>query len=423
MLVLVLLGGSVSAGAQSTGSASSQDPGSSNRDAIAVIIGNQRYANGIPEVRYAANDSAAMKRFVVDVLGYRDGNVIELIDASKAEMYAVFGNAQDHRGKLWSWVRSGRSDILVFYSGHGVPGLRDKRGYLLPVDADPATPEINGYPLDLLVKNLSAIEAVSTTVFLDACFSGNSAAGWLVRSASPVYVKTTPPAPSRGLTLITAAAGDQVASWDETARLGLFTRHLLDALNGAADRGRDGDRDGRVTLGELERYLDDEMTYAARRQFRLVQQASVSGDPKAVLVAALPRAPLRVPSPRPTAGRPVPPPPAAAPAPAGLYDPPGMDQLKALAFLRRHRVAIQQVIRAYYRENGGVWDSKPMAASLDFAERIAWFREMTLIAVHADSFDLHVRYAWEGNGRDGDAAAKFRIAIAPDSLSVATMWR
>ena len=173
MLVLVLLGGSVSAGAQSTGSASSQDPGSSNRDAIAVIIGNQRYANGIPEVRYAANDAAAIKRFVVDVLGYRDGNVIELIDASQAEMYAVFGNAQDHRGKLWSLVRSGRSDILVFYSGHGVPGLRDKRGYLLPVDADPATPEINGYPLDLLVKNLSAIEAVSTTVFLDACFSGN----------------------------------------------------------------------------------------------------------------------------------------------------------------------------------------------------------------------------------------------------------
>ena len=62
MLVLVLLGGSVSAGAQSTGSASSQDPGSSNRDAIAVIIGNQRYANGIPEVRYAANDAAARRR-------------------------------------------------------------------------------------------------------------------------------------------------------------------------------------------------------------------------------------------------------------------------------------------------------------------------------------------------------------------------
>jgi uncharacterized caspase-like protein len=420
MLVLVLLGGSVSAGAQSTGSASSQDPGSSNRDAIAVIIGNQRYANGIPEVRYAANDAAAMKRFVVDVLGYRDGNVIELIDASQAEMYAVFGNAQDHRGKLWSWVRSGRSDILVFYSGHGVPGLRDKRGYLLPVDADPATPEINGYPLDLLVKNLSAIEAVSTTVFLDACFSGNSAAGWLVRSASPVYVKTTPPAPSRGLTLITAAAGDQVASWDETARLGLFTRHLLDAMNGAADRGRDGNQDGRVTLGEVERYLDDEITYAARRQFRRVQQASVSGDPKTVLVAAVPKA-----SAVRERAKPVPDA-VAAPSPvttSTLFDPPGSDRTKALAFVDRHRVAVQKAIRLYYRENGGAWDHKPIAASLDFAERIAWFRDMVLVAVHYDSLDLRVGYAWEGNGRDGDAEAKFRIAITPDKLSVAKMWR
>lgn len=420
MLVLVLLVGGKGVGAQATGAAGSPYADATNRDAIAVIIGNQRYAKGVPEVRYAANDAAAMKRFVIDVLGYRDGNVIELIDASQAEMYAVFGNAQDHRGKLWSWVRSGRSDILVFYSGHGVPGLRDKRGYLLPVDADPATPEINGYPLDLLVKNLSAIEAVSTTVLLDACFSGNSAAGWLVRSASPVYVKTVPPAPSRGLTLITAAAGDQVASWDEAARLGLFTRHLLDAMNGAADRGRDGNQDGQVTLGEVERYLDDEMTYAARRQFRRVQQASVSGDPKTVLVAALPKAPASRERAKLAPHSVVTPPPVAA---SSLYDPPGTDRAKALAFVDRHRIAVQKAIRLYYRENGSAWDHKPIAASLDFAERIAWFRDMDLVAVHDDSLDLRVGYAWEGNGRDGDAVAKFRIAITPDKLSVAKMWR
>ncbi len=237
-----------------------------HRDAIAVVIGNRRYGHGIPEVRYAANDAIEMKRFLVEVLGYRDGNVIGLIDASQAEMFAVFGNSRDHRGKLWSWVRPGRSDVVVFYSGHGMPGLRDKRGYLMPVDADPATPEINGYPLDLLLENLAALDARSTTVMLDACFSGNSAAGWLVRAASPVYVKTAPPQTPGGLALITAAQGDQVASWDEEARLGLFTRHLLDALRGAADRGRDGNGDGAVTLGEVERYLDDEMTFAARRQ-------------------------------------------------------------------------------------------------------------------------------------------------------------
>ena len=37
--------------------------------------------------------------------------------------------------------------MVVFYSGHGVPGLKDRRGYLLPADADPDSVEINGFPL------------------------------------------------------------------------------------------------------------------------------------------------------------------------------------------------------------------------------------------------------------------------------------
>jgi hypothetical protein len=49
------------------------------------------------------------------------------------------------------------SDVTVFYSGHGVPGLKSKRGYLLPVNADPNKPEINGYPVDTLYANLAKI--------------------------------------------------------------------------------------------------------------------------------------------------------------------------------------------------------------------------------------------------------------------------
>ncbi|GHD63230.1 hypothetical protein GCM10017083_53180 [Thalassobaculum fulvum] len=416
-LTAVLLGISGAAGAQGSG------PVADKRDAIAVVIGNRHYANGIPEVRYAANDAAAVRRFVIDVLGYRDGNVIQMVDASQAEMFAVFGNGRDHRGKLWSWVRPGRSDVLVYYSGHGVPGLRDRRGYLLPVDADPATPEINGYPLDLLLQNLAKIDTRSTTVLLDACFSGNSAAGWLVRAASPVYVKTAPPAPVAGLTLVTAAQGDQVASWDEQARLGLFTRHLLDALRGAADRGRDGNRDGAVTVAEVERYLDDEMSYAARRQFRRVQKASVSGDPKTVLVAAVPARPAGA-GPAPSVTAPPPPPagPAASAGPA-RYAPPGRDGARALAFLDRHRPAIKEAIRAYYREQGSAWDHKSIAASLDFAEDIAWFRGLELVAVRDDGMDIRASYAWVGNGRDGDAVALFRLRVTPNELVAVKMWR
>ena len=41
------------------------------RDAVAVIIGNSNYAAGMPKVDYAFNDAEAMKRYVIDVLGYR----------------------------------------------------------------------------------------------------------------------------------------------------------------------------------------------------------------------------------------------------------------------------------------------------------------------------------------------------------------
>ena len=46
----------------------------------------------------------------------------------------------------------------MFYSGHGVPGLKDGRGYLLPSDAHPNTAEVNGYPLNLRYENLGKQE-------------------------------------------------------------------------------------------------------------------------------------------------------------------------------------------------------------------------------------------------------------------------
>ena len=91
---------------------------------------------------------------------------------------------------------------------------------------------------------------------------------------------------SRKMVVVTASRGDQVASWDKNAKHGLFTKHLLDALNGAADKEpRTGNKDGKVTLGEVKAYLDREMTYQARRRFSRDQNATVRGDLKTVLSA------------------------------------------------------------------------------------------------------------------------------------------
>ena len=269
---------------------------------VAVIIGNKGYGPGIPQVSFAHNDAEDFKRYVTGVLGFRPGNIVDLRDATQAQMTSAFGNERTHEGKLWRFLRPGRSHVVVFYSGHGVPGLKDRRGYLLPVDADPNTPEINGYPVDLLYSNLAKLKAKSVRVYLDACFSGNSPGGMLIRAASGLSIKPRVPEQASGLVVLTAAQGDEVASWDEEARRGLFTRHLLAALYGAADKDRHGNGDGQVTVGEAKAYLDSEMTYAARRLFGRLQHATVIGGASTVLATVAPR------------GRPEPAPEAAPPA-------------------------------------------------------------------------------------------------------------
>ena len=57
-------------------------------------------------------------------------------------------------------------------------------------------------------------------------------------------------------------------------------------LNGAADKqSKTGNKDGKVTRGEVKAYLDRGMTYQARRRFSRDQHATVSGDLKTVLSA------------------------------------------------------------------------------------------------------------------------------------------
>ena len=272
-------------------------------DGVAVVIGNRTYANDrVPEVAYAHRDADAFRQYVVGMLGFDPDNIIDLRDATQAEMETTFGNERDHKGRLWSYLDpSGGSDVVVYYSGHGVPGLRDRKGYLLPSDANPDTAQLNGYPIDLLYENLGRMtEAASIRVFLDACFSGDSQAGMLIRSASPMFVSASlPDLSGKAMAVLTAASGDEVASWDERAEHGMFTHHLLDALYGAGD----ADRDGRVTVAETKRYLDRHLTRAARRAYLRDQTAGVGGDRTMVLASApggsFPK--------RPEVGRPAPP--------------------------------------------------------------------------------------------------------------------
>ena len=121
----------------------------------------------------------------------------------------------------------------------------------------------------------------SLVIIVEACFSGESQGGSLLKNFSGLAI---PAAAETQLTVLTAARNEQVASWDEESRQGLFTRFLLEGLQGKADNTRYGQRDGRVTLQEIKGYLDREMTYIARRRYGRDQNATVRGKMQEVLV-------------------------------------------------------------------------------------------------------------------------------------------
>jgi peptidoglycan hydrolase-like protein with peptidoglycan-binding domain len=247
---------------------------------VAVVIGNQAYQNGIPEVSYGLRDAEAMRSSLVNHLGFSPDNVIMVENATQGDMATVFGNRESFKGKIWKYIDpDGRSKVFVFYSGHGMPDVQSKSPFILPVDANPATVTINGYPLELVYSNLEKLNIEKAYVFLDACFSGGSNTRMLIQSASPIYVsaKVDTGARSDKLTILAASEGDQLASWDDREGHGLFTSYVLKGLAGEATAGGDG----RLTAAKLHAYVLENVRKQARRIYGREQTPVLIGDAEA----------------------------------------------------------------------------------------------------------------------------------------------
>ncbi|MFN3821590.1 MAG: caspase family protein, partial [bacterium] len=253
-----------------------------NRDGVGVVIGNSNYRKvnkDVPDVEFALRDAEWVRRYLVQVLGYREGTILYISDASFAQLQEVFGTRGDPRGRVSDLIKRDQSDLFVYYSGHGAPSVEDKRGYLVPIDCHPRAVKMNGYSLDVLFENLGQVGARSVTIVIDACFSGLSGGGeMIIGEASPVgLVITDPTVRWRDGVLYTAGRGDQLASWYRDKRHGLFTYFFLKGLKGEADL----DRDGVIRAGELALYLSDYtegVPYWARRLHSRDQIPEFRGD-------------------------------------------------------------------------------------------------------------------------------------------------
>jgi uncharacterized caspase-like protein len=192
----------------------------------AVVIGINVYQKA-HRLNYAVADDRAVAALLPS-LGFPEKNIFTLLDgeATKPRIEAVLYNNLSGMGP---------HDRLFFYfAGHGETlALRNgEEGYLLPVDADPDALPLTAIAMDELRRVSQRLRAKHYLFVVDACFSGFA----VTRDASPTKVSDEYLVSAlREPVVQVITAGRKGEESIEEKGHGLFTRRLIDGLNGLAD--------------------------------------------------------------------------------------------------------------------------------------------------------------------------------------------
>ncbi len=264
--------------------------GISNPHAIAVVIGNRDYVSkDIPAVDYAVKDARTVKEYLIKVFGYKEGNIIYLPNATKANFEAVFGNKDNIKGKLYNYMKKGKSSIFVYYSGHGAPDTNTNTGYFVPVDADPQVISITGYSLSQLQNNVLKIskkmKSPEVLIIVDSCFSGATQAGLIIKGASPITIEIKNPLlKATSAVVMTSSSGGEISSWYPEKGHSMFTYFFLKALKDMAE----DKKTSTITAGDVFKHITNEtegLPYYARKIYGRIQTPQLMGNSNRVLIA------------------------------------------------------------------------------------------------------------------------------------------
>lgn len=228
------------------------------RDAHALSIGisQYRYIRSLPATQ-DAHDVASILRDG-GLCGYPDANVRLLLDG-EATKAAILGELDRLAASTTE-----HSTVFIYFSGHGGSAMHgpDDTCYLMPVDGRSGAQEIlaetaiSGRELS---ARLSRISAGRLTVVLDCCRASGLAEPRDIEldGLAPQLsgAALAPLARGRGRAVLAASRSDGYAYVVPGSRNGVFTRHLLDGLRGAA-----GGAGGVIRICDLFHYVQQRVT-------------------------------------------------------------------------------------------------------------------------------------------------------------------
>ncbi len=149
--------------------------------------------------------------------------------------------------------------ILIYYSGHGKLNSVG-RLHLTTIDTQISALEATSISMGAIRELVDISATPKVVMILDCCFSGAVGEEFLRSSVDDQLLLTSK---ARGTYIMTASTDIQVAKEKETDRHGLFTKHLIQGIrSGEADL----DRDGRIGMDELYRYVHDRVLAEGAQQ-------------------------------------------------------------------------------------------------------------------------------------------------------------
>ena len=248
----------------------------SNKNRVALIIGIEKY-DQTPEASYANLDAKYFYEYVRKGFGVSKANIKLLVDED--------ANLIQSLGTLNKWlpgkIKDGKTELIIFFAGHGLASSDGKELYLLPQDSDPDLLARTALSRTELFQQIIALNPKSVTMFLDTCYSGISRdEKTLLASARPVRILANDQDTPNNFTIFSASQLDQISSGLKEANHGIFSYYLMKGLEGKADNNKDK----KITNGELLAYMDQNVSQKASELGRQ-QNPSLAGDPNKILMS------------------------------------------------------------------------------------------------------------------------------------------
>tara|TARA_B110001450_G_scaffold172095_1_gene160547 strand:+ start:716 stop:3034 length:2319 start_codon:yes stop_codon:yes gene_type:complete len=238
---------------------------------FALVIGNEDYVTYQSDLKneqnvdYAERDATIFKQYCLKTLGVKSENMFSITNATSGMM-----NQEIKKVIKLTELEGRDAELIIYYAGHGFPD-EQKVPHLIPVDVS-GSDLSRAINLQELYKDLGNLKAKKVTVFLDACFTGAGRESGLMASRG-VKVKPREGSLVGSLVVFSASSGDQSSLPFNKENHGVFTYHLLKALQ---------DAEGDISYGKLYDAINIEVNKTTLRNQAMEQTPKVNTSLKVV---------------------------------------------------------------------------------------------------------------------------------------------